>query len=208
MIGPARALRARRPTCFPAACARRCRLRVARPWIFDRAFAHPDIPSRLVGWAKAPLFARAVPTCFPAACARRCRLRVASLCVVDRAFAHPTSISFGRVGKGARSSRAPLPTQSFPECARDYAEDTAPVRWQHAALDIPMKAAVRPVANPRDISVLDGIEVNVIDMPRQIDVVTNRVLPIAALPNSSLAAGDFAGTAAYIARQTACRIRS
>ena len=38
----------------------------------------------------------------------------------------------------------------------------------------------------------DGIVMNVIDMPLEIGVVADDVLPKAALPNSNLAFGDFA----------------
>ncbi|HEV7601154.1 MAG TPA: hypothetical protein VGO49_13010 [Bradyrhizobium sp.] len=47
-----------------------------------------------------------------------------------------------------------------------------------------MKAAVRPIQNAPDVSVLHRIEVNVVDMALEIGIVANGVLPIAALPDA------------------------
>src|SRR5215216_5952806 len=55
-----------------------------------------------------------------------------------------------------------------------------------------METTVRPIAHARDVSVLDGIVVNVIDVALEVGLVTDGVLPIAALPNSFVALGDFA----------------
>jgi hypothetical protein len=51
-----------------------------------------------------------------------------------------------------------------------------------------MERRVRPVADLRDESVLDGIVVNVIDVPSQIFFVTDRVLPETSLPQSIFSA--------------------
>jgi hypothetical protein len=45
----------------------------------------------------------------------------------------------------------------------------------------------RPIVHALDVAVLDRIEVNVIDVPSEIVVVADRVLPEAALPDTTLA---------------------
>jgi hypothetical protein len=55
-----------------------------------------------------------------------------------------------------------------------------------------MKAAVRPVHDPRHVSVLQGIEVNVVDVTFEIGLIANGVLPIAALPDAFFALRDLA----------------
>jgi hypothetical protein len=47
-----------------------------------------------------------------------------------------------------------------------------------------MKAAVGPVRNSLNMSMLYGIEVDVVDMAREISVIADRVLPIATLPDA------------------------
>jgi hypothetical protein len=47
-----------------------------------------------------------------------------------------------------------------------------------------MKAAVWPVRDATDMSVLYGVEVDVIDVAREIIFIAYRVLPIATLPNA------------------------
>lgn len=42
---------------------------------------------------------------------------------------------------------------------------------------------------PVDEAVLGRIDMNVVDMPREIDVVTNGMLPISALPNAPFTSG-------------------
>ena len=49
-----------------------------------------------------------------------------------------------------------------------------------------MKAAMRPVDNTRDMSVLDRIEMDIVDMALQIGIIANGVLPIATLPDALL----------------------
>ena len=62
---------------------------------------------------------------------------------------------------------------------------------------------MRPISNLRHIPMLDGIEVNVIDVALEIRIVSNRMLPVTALPNSSLASDNFAGAAWHIAGKAA-----
>ena len=50
-----------------------------------------------------------------------------------------------------------------------------------------MERGPGPVAHPRDQPMLDGIDVDVIDMPNEVAFIPNGVLPIAALPDAALA---------------------
>jgi hypothetical protein len=55
-----------------------------------------------------------------------------------------------------------------------------------------MEAAVRPIGDPADMPMLHRIEVNVIDMTRQIGIIANRVLPVTSLPDALLSFSDLA----------------
>ncbi|OKO78388.1 hypothetical protein AC629_30545 [Bradyrhizobium sp. NAS80.1] len=48
---------------------------------------------------------------------------------------------------------------------------------------------MRPIADAPNVTMFDGVEVDVIDMAREIVFVTNRVLPIAPLPQNQLSVG-------------------
>jgi hypothetical protein len=92
---------------------------------------------------------------------------------------------------------------SFAEVSGDVADIAAPILRQQPACNVVMEAAVRPVACPRNVAVFDGIEMNVVDMAREVFVIADGVLPVAALPNSFLAFGDLAGRARRIAGEPA-----
>jgi hypothetical protein len=47
-----------------------------------------------------------------------------------------------------------------------------------------MEAAVRPISHSRHVAVLYGIEMDVVDVTIEICIITDCVLPIAALPNA------------------------
>src|SRR5262249_42228881 len=68
----------------------------------------------------------------------------------------------------------------------------SPIGWKHALRHVTMKAAVGPVRNAADVSVLHRIEVSVINMPLEIRVVTDCMLPVSALPNSFFALDNLA----------------
>ena len=63
-----------------------------------------------------------------------------------------------------------------------------------------MKRRGRPVTHSVDEPVLDRIDVNIVDMPREIDVVADGVLPISALPNAPFTFGRAALGDPLIAR--------
>jgi hypothetical protein len=66
-----------------------------------------------------------------------------------------------------------------------------------------MKRAVRPVRDFGHISVLDRIEMDVVDMPLQIPIIADGMLPIAALPDSAFAARRLARRARHLSGKTA-----
>jgi hypothetical protein len=50
-----------------------------------------------------------------------------------------------------------------------------------------MKAAVRPVRDATDVPVLHGIEMDVVDVPIEVGVISNGMLPVSTLPDALLA---------------------
>ena len=74
----------------------------------------------------------------------------------------------------------------------EYPSCPAPVRSELASFDIAMKTAMRPIDYTGDVPVLDGVEMNVIDMPIEISFIANGVLPVAALPDAFLPLGNLA----------------
>jgi hypothetical protein len=88
------------------------------------------------------------------------------------------------VGKQNRPSRRAH--RSLPKLPLNFFHVAAPVCGKQPTLDIAMKAAMRPVDNTRDMSVLDRIEMDIVDMALQIGIIANGVLPIATLPDALL----------------------
>jgi hypothetical protein len=60
---------------------------------------------------------------------------------------------------------------------------------------------MRPVSYPRDMAVLHRIEMDVIDVTREIAFVAQRVLPITALPDAALALAAAAGRNSFAVRR-------
>jgi hypothetical protein len=130
--------------------------------------------------------------------------------------------STGRVGKGARFAPCPrgpaVPfaprghaslcppydspavrltgiSVSFSEFALDFADVATPIRGQYSIADIAMERAVRPIPNLRHVAVLHRIVVNVVDVPFEIGLVSDCMLPVTPLPKSAFPPGGFAGGA-------------
>jgi hypothetical protein len=72
----------------------------------------------------------------------------------------------------------------LPESTLDFALIAAPVSRQQTVLHMAVEAAVRPVANASDITVLHRIEVNVIDVTLEVRIISDCVLPKTSLPDS------------------------
>src|SRR3954464_2190653 len=82
--------------------------------------------------------------------------------------------------------------KSFAERSVNVAHVASPIRRKQALPDVSMKAAVRPIGNARHVAMLDRVEMDVIDVPGEICVAANGVLPIAPLPDPFFALGNFA----------------
>ncbi len=86
-------------------------------------------------------------------------------------------------------ARIPHPFDDIPQSTAPLAEihpgivDIArPIGWQQTAPDIGAERRIRPIARPAHQSMLDRVEVHVVDVSLEIDLVPNRVLPKAPLP--------------------------
>jgi hypothetical protein len=55
-----------------------------------------------------------------------------------------------------------------------------------------METTVRPVGHTGDISMLHRVEMNIVDMPFEVALITNSVFPIPALPDALFALRDLA----------------
>src|SRR5262249_29975870 len=93
-----------------------------------------------------------------------------------------------------------VPTPSFSKAPGQLASVPRPIARQDTLRNIAMETAEWPVSNARHQPVFHGIVMNVIDVPLVIRVVADRVLPIAALPDSFF-------TLRYFARGTGFRSR-
>src|SRR5712664_2847968 len=66
-----------------------------------------------------------------------------------------------------------------------------------------MKAAVRPILDLRNVSMLDRVVMNIIDVTGQIVVIANSMLPIAPLPDAFVAFFNLAsGTHVWTGKAT------
>ena len=76
---------------------------------------------------------------------------------------------------------------SFPERSPISRNVSAPIDWVDTEPDHAVKRRIRPVSHASHQSVLDWIEMNVVDVPCVVALIAQRVLPIAALPDSTFA---------------------
>lgn len=89
----------------------------------------------------------------------------------------------------------------FPIAAGGCPRPAGPIRRQHAVAHIPMKTGIRPRDNLIHPTMLDRIEMDVIDMPLQVFVVPYLMFPETSLPDSAFAFALFARAAAGIGMQ-------
>ena len=102
-----------------------------------------------------------------------------------------------------KAKRAHADFALLSEVATEFAHIAAPIRWQRTARYVPMKGTVRPITNFRHATMLDRIEVNVVDVAFKIGVVAYGVLPVTTLPKSSLTPRFLAGRTPRKFRQPA-----
>jgi hypothetical protein len=79
-----------------------------------------------------------------------------------------------------------VPTISLAKRTRNILQVPTPIRNEYTSLDITMETAVRPVRDAGDMSMLDRVEMNVVDVSLKIGFVADRMLPVASLPNALL----------------------
>jgi len=91
-----------------------------------------------------------------------------------------------RVGKAKRAHHL------FAERTFSIAKIASPIRSEQSSLYVAVEAAMRPIGYARDVAMLHWIEMNVIDMPFEICLVSDGMLPIASLPNAFLSLTDLA----------------
>jgi hypothetical protein len=96
-----------------------------------------------------------------------------------------------------------VPTTSLSEIATRLANLISPILGQQSLRDVTMKAAVRPIAHLRYMSMLHRIEVDVVDVALQVGIISNGMFPIATLPNSPLTVADLAGASRPIPSKSA-----
>src|SRR5467141_770990 len=107
--------------------------------------------------------------------------------------------SVARMSAATSGATAPNPAYrcAHPGCIRlfrplseiptAFADISGPVIRQQALSHTPVKRRMRPIAHARYESVLDRIEVDVIDMPREVALVADGVLPEPPLPKRQIA---------------------
>jgi hypothetical protein len=89
------------------------------------------------------------------------------------------------VGKAKRAHHL------FAERTLNVAKIASPILGQQPSLYIAVEAAMRPIGYARDVAMLHGVEMNVIDMAFEICLISNGMLPIASLPNAFFPLADF-----------------
>ena len=80
----------------------------------------------------------------------------------------------------------------FAERTLNVAKISSPVLGEQSSFNEAVKATVRPIGYARDVAVFHWIEMNIVDMPLEILIVANSVLPVSALPNAFFSFGDLA----------------
>jgi hypothetical protein len=90
--------------------------------------------------------------------------------------------------------------------ARRLPHIAAPIERQKSLPDVSMERTMRPIAGARHQPMSHRVEVNVIDMAREVGIVADRMFPETALPYAFFAFVKFASTPVRIGRQTAGEI--
>ncbi len=78
---------------------------------------------------------------------------------------------------------------TLPEVRLILHEIAVPVLWQYTATHEAVKRGIRPVAHAGNQPMLDGIEMDMVDMSLEIPLVANCMLPEATLPQRNLSSG-------------------
>jgi hypothetical protein len=101
---------------------------------------------------------------------------------------------FGSVGRVERSETHPIDRlRPLAETRAHVRKITRPILGIDSKPHHPVERRMRPIPDPRYKAMLDRIDMDVLDVPCQIVLITNRVLPITSLPDPALALGGAAG---------------
>ena len=73
---------------------------------------------------------------------------------------------------------------SLTERSADLPYVSTPIGHEPSPVNEAVKAAIWPVNDARHMAMLHGIEMNIVDMPFEIGVVADGMLPIATLPDA------------------------
>jgi hypothetical protein len=107
--------------------------------------------------------------------------------------------------RSIESWRQPFDQPRHPTACR--ASRPRPIFWQFSSPDITMERGEWPVAYRIHMAVFDRIEVDVVNVTPQINVVTNRMFPVASLPDAPLTARTPDRRAIFRFRHAATEIR-
>ena len=103
----------------------------------------------------------------------------------------------------AKRSVPTNPSVTLPEPRIPATRITRPILRQITPPDPGVKRRMRPILHPPHQAVFHRVVMHVIDMPLQINVVANLMLPETPLPDSFLASGNLAGRKPAAVRQPA-----
>lgn len=78
-----------------------------------------------------------------------------------------------------------------------------PIQCQNSVRDVAVKRRIRPFHRARYVTMLAGIPMNVVHVPRKIVIVPNQMFPITSLPDTPLSLGNTAGIDPLTWRQAA-----
>jgi hypothetical protein len=81
---------------------------------------------------------------------------------------------------------------AFTKIALVVAVVACPIHWIRAAPHHSREGRIRPVFHAPYVSMLDRVEMYVIDVPLEILLVAQRMFPVSSLPNTALASGGAA----------------
>ena len=87
------------------------------------------------------------------------------------------------------ASGSPDHIRPLPKTLSIVAGIASPIVWQRPLLYVAMKRRVRPIAYALHMTVLDRVEMNIINVSREVTFVADRVFPEPPLPKRHLTIG-------------------
>ena len=87
------------------------------------------------------------------------------------------------------ASGSPDHFRPLPKTLSIVAGIASPIVWQRPLLHVAMKRRVRPIAYALHMTVLDRVEMNVLNVPREVTFIADSVFPESPLPKGQLTIG-------------------